>query len=148
MPTNFIQLNNKEDRSCFFERACIMAVKRMDLAWVSVRNIKKSTKFFTQALGLEVASGGEEFGWIELVGKDGGLVLGLGEEKDKESPVQPGNNAVITMTVDNIKRSKTAFEKKGATFIGDIFEVPGKLKIAMFQDPDGNYFHLVQELDK
>jgi len=120
----------------------------MDLAWVSVRNIKKSAKFFTQALGLEVASGGEEFGWIELVGKDGGLVLGLGEEKDKESPVQPGNNAVITMTVDNIKRSKTAFQKKGATFIGDIFEVPGKIKIAMFQDPDGNYFHLVQELDK
>ena len=55
-------------------------------------------------------------------------------------------NAVLAMTVDDIVAAKKELEGKKVSFIGDIIEVPGYVKMATFADPDGNIFQLVQEL--
>ena len=123
-----------------------MAVKGMHLSWISVSDVKKSKQFFTEVVGLKVTSSAEEYGWFELAGHEDGASLGVGECK-QPSPVMPGQNAVVTMTVENVEKAKAAMEAKGVIFIGDIIEVPGHVKMVFFADPDGNKFQLVENLD-
>jgi predicted enzyme related to lactoylglutathione lyase len=121
-----------------------MTVKAINLAWVSVSNFKKSEKFFTDVVGLKIDSSNEDgYEWAELSGHEGGSVLGIGVNNDSNEPVKPGNNAVITFTVDDIIKKKAEMEKMGVVFIGDIIEIPGYVKMAFFKDPDGNIFQLV-----
>ena len=49
-----------------------MVAKRSDLAWITVSDIKKAKQFFTEVVGLEVHTDTPEYGWLELVPKDGG----------------------------------------------------------------------------
>ncbi len=122
-----------------------MAIKSMDLAWISTSDFARSKKFFVDVLGLKVSSMTEEYEWMELTGSHGGAILGVGK-CTKDSPVQAGKNAVMTMSVDDLIKTKADLEAKGVTFVGDILVVPGHVKMAFFTDPDGNFFQLVQLL--
>ncbi|NDD53557.1 VOC family protein [bacterium] len=123
-----------------------MLIKTMGLAWVSVKDVAQAKQFFVETLGLTMASGSDEYGWMELVAADQGFRLGVGACHDAGQPVQPGNNAVVTMTVDDVVAAKKTLEGRGVQFVGDIVEVPGHVKMIFFKDVDGNYFHLVQML--
>ena len=126
-----------------------MIAKRSDLAWVTVSDIKKAKKFFTETLGLQVRTDTPEWGWVELVAKDGGSALGLGQfnpQYGKE--VLPGQNSIVTFSVDDIVKAKADFEKQGVTILGDIIEVPGHVKMLFFADLDGNKFQICQLLDE
>jgi predicted enzyme related to lactoylglutathione lyase len=128
-----------------------MNIKRMDLAWISVKDIQQSQKFFGETLGLTITSSTPEYGWLEVMAKEGGCLLGIGQGSESdadESPVKPGSNAVLTMTVDDIVAAKKELEGKSVRVIGDIIEVPGHVKMITFADPDGNIFQLVQDLSK
>ena len=119
----------------------------MDLAWITVNDLEKSKKFFTEVLGLKVSSGSDEHGWLELQGKDGGALLGVGQSRGgNQDQVNPGQNAIMTMTVDDIVQAKEMLETKGIKIVGDIIEVPGHVKMLMFTDLDGNKFQVVQML--
>lgn len=121
----------------------------MDLAWVSVKDIAKATEFFTQTLGLQKLSGDEQYKWVELGGSDGGVRLGVGEcttKDDSTSLVQAGQNAVVTMTVNDLDAARKHLTEKGVNFVGEIIEVPGHVKMIFFKDIDGNIFQLVQML--
>ncbi len=124
-----------------------MIVKRSDMAWITVSDIKKAKKFFTEVVGLELRCDTPEYGWIELAPKDGGSALGVGECNQQDSPVQPGHNAIVTFTVDDIVAAKEEFTKKGVTLLGDIVEVPGHVKMLFFTDFDDNKFQIVQLMD-
>lgn len=126
-----------------------MAIKKIELAWITVSDFSKAKSFFVDTLGLEIFSGSQEYNWLELRGKDGGMLLGVGASSDKaECAIKPGQNAVMAMTVDDIVTTKAELEAKGVVFHGDIIEVPGIVKMALFTDHDGNKFQLVQNLDK
>lgn len=124
----------------------VMNIKKMELAWISVGDIARSKQFFTATLGLQIASSAEEHGWLELKSAEAGCMLGVGKDGDGNGPIRPGMNAVLTMTVDDVVTAKAELEGKGVQFVGDILEVPGHVKMVMFQDPDGNCFQLVQHL--
>jgi predicted enzyme related to lactoylglutathione lyase len=115
----------------------------MGLSWIAVSDLGKARQFFTEVVGLKEVSVQEEFHWAEMQGTEGGALLGLGQSGGQHPPA-PGQNAVVTLTVDDIVATKADMEAQGVTFLGDIMEVPGQVKLAMFQDPDGNLFHLVQ----
>lgn len=123
-----------------------MAIKKISLCWVTVSDMEKAKTFFKDSCGLEITAGSSpEHGWLELVGQEGGMTLGVAQaSKDNQESV--GLNAVVTLTVDDIVATKDSMEKKGVTFIGDIMEVPGHVKMATFVDPDNNTFQLVQEI--
>ncbi len=124
-----------------------MSIKSMNLAWINVSDIQKAEKFFVQTLGLKIDSGAPEYNWLELKGSHGGMTLGIGQSDDtdaNQNPAKPGCNAVITMDVDDIVKTKADLEAKGVKFYGDIIEVPGHVKMATFADPDGNIFQLCQ----
>lgn len=122
-------------------------VKSFDLAWIVVSDIKKARKFFIETLGMQEHNYAEEFGWSELSGPDGGATIGLAQEND-ENEIGAGENAIITLTVDNVEKTAAELKKKGVKLIGGVIEVPGHVKMQMFADPDGNRFQLVQMLDK
>ena len=119
-----------------------MSIKKIGLSAITVSDIKKSTKFFSD-IGLKVKSSHPEFGWCEFTANDNGNILGVGQS---DGSMKPGTNAVVTVVVDDIAKSKADFESKGVKFISDIMEVPGEVKLALFKDLDGNVFYLAQEL--
>jgi len=124
-----------------------MAIKSMSLAWVTASDIKKAKAFFADTLGLDLTTDSAEHGWLELKGKDGGFTLGVGMSSP-ECPSKAGQNAVVCLDVDNVEETKKDLESKGVKFLGDIQEVPGHVKLALFADEDGNLFQLAQCLSK
>lgn len=122
-------------------------VKRMDLSWIVVSNLEKAKEFYTQVLGLKVHEYAQEYKWLEVIGHDGGMILGIFEE-NASSEDKAGSNAVVTMVVDDLVAAKHELEAKSVRFHGDIIEVPGHVKMATFTDADGNKFQLVQVLNK
>ncbi|MBA3957589.1 MAG: VOC family protein [Parachlamydiaceae bacterium] len=122
-----------------------MTVKGMHLSWIVVSDLKKAKKFFTESVGLQIAEAHDEMGWIELKGKEGGSILGIAQATDQE-PIKAGSNAVVTLTVDNLEQACSQFAKSGVRLVGTIQEIPGHVKMQLFEDLDGNKFQLVQIL--
>ncbi len=125
-----------------------MEIKKMELAWISVQDFARAKQFFTETLGLEIGHEVAAHGWLELKTATAGFYLGVGQYSEAANgPITPGSNAVLTLTVDDLLATKAELEAKKVVFVGEILEVPGHVKMALFQDPDGNHFQLVQRLD-
>lgn len=120
-----------------------MKAKSFDLAWVVVNDLKAAKKFYTEVLGFKVLSSHEEHGWIELMGQEGGSILGLAS-KSPHNPILPGQNGVITISCEDIVKARKDLEDNGTTLVGDIIEVIGAVKLQTFKDADGNFFQLAQ----
>ncbi len=126
-----------------------MAIRKMELAWITVSDFAQAKKFFVDTLGLTIFGGNEQFSWLELRGQDGGMLLGVGGSKPNDGcAIKPGQNAVMTFTVDDIEQTKAEFEAKGVVFASEIIEIPSIVKMALFVDPDGNKFQLVENLER
>lgn len=126
-----------------------MRAKTMGLAWITVNDFKKAIQFYTEVVGLKLVEMHEEWGWAELEGHEGGARLGIAQHQPDgcPHPVQPGQNAVLSFTVDNVDQARKDLEKKGATLIGPIEEVPGHVKMQLVRDVDGNYLNVVECLE-
>lgn len=122
-----------------------MSAKSMELAWIVVKDLKKAVQFYTEVIGLKLLELNEEFNWAELEGKEGGARLGIAQMGSQEG-FEPGENAFLTFTVDDLFLAKADVQNKGAKFIGEIEEVPGHVRMLMVIDLDGNRFQLVQKL--
>lgn len=114
------------------------------LSWIIVKDLSKAIQFYTEVAGLQLKEYHKEFGWAELSGPNGSS-LGIGQENDQD-PIRAGENAVVTITVNNIEEAKTHFAKKGAHLIGETIEIPGHVKLQTFIDADGNKLQLVEKL--
>lgn len=121
-----------------------MAIKRVSLSWVNVSSLEKTRAFFVDTLGLNVFEKHEEFGWMELQGKQGGVVMGTGVV-NPNSDERPGTNAVITFVVDDYQKTVKELKQKGIEFFDEMAGVPGIPRMISFKDPDGNHFQLVEE---
>jgi predicted enzyme related to lactoylglutathione lyase len=120
-----------------------MQVQSMDLAWIVVKDLKKAIQFYTEVMGLKLLEMHEEFGWAELKGHKGGSRLGIAQ---MDNTLQAGDNACVTMTVDNLEKAKELLEKKGVKCIGKLQEIPGHVKLQMVVDNDGNHMQLVEDI--
>ncbi|NGX60974.1 MAG: hypothetical protein K940chlam9_00451 [Chlamydiae bacterium] len=121
-------------------------IKSSNLTWIVVSDLKKAREFFVKKVGLKELTYAEEFGWVELSGAEGGSRIGLAEKNDIDG-LEPGINGVITLTVENLEASCKEFQAKGIKLVGEVMEVPGHVKLQMFQDDDGNYLQLVERLE-
>lgn len=120
-----------------------MAVKEIGLSWIVVKDVKSAVKYYTEVVGLKLMEMNEEYGWAELEGYEGGARLGIAQDNPQEK-VRPGQNAVVTFTVDNLQKSKENMLKKGAKCEGDVIEVPGHVKMQTVVDADGNRFQICE----
>lgn len=124
-----------------------MAIKGMNLNWITVTDIKKSKKFFHEILGLPIKQDTPEHNWLEVAPeKNTECRLGIGQANPEYPDEKPGTNAVITFTVDNLIAEKKRLESLGVKFLGDIIEIPHHVKMVTFVDYDGNRFQLVELL--
>lgn len=130
-------------------------IKSMELAWVTVTDIRKAKQFFVETLGLQVTDDAVEHGWLELTAPGDTFVLGIGQvqpnnqqQQDGCGSVKPGHNAIVTMTVDNLIEAKRLLEQKHVKMLGDVIDIPGHVKMQLFADFDGNKFQLVEILDE
>lgn len=123
-----------------------MENKGMHLAWIASKDFNEAIKFYTEVLGLKLLSKNETFNWAELQGEEGVMVGLSGPSQDcsHESPLKPGQNAVLTFTVTNIEEAREELLKNGTELLGEIQEVPGHVKLQLFKDPSGNLCHLCQ----
>jgi predicted enzyme related to lactoylglutathione lyase len=117
----------------------------MDMAWIVVKDLQEAIKFYTETVGFKLMELSEEFGWAELQGHQGGCRLGLAVAQP-HSPIQAGQNAVLTVTVPHLAKAKEQMSKRGIRWIGQEEEIPGHVKLQMAADADGNHFQLVELL--
>lgn len=123
-----------------------MKTQGIHLTWITVKDIKKAIKFYTETVGLELKEYAEEFGWAEFSGPTG-ATLGIAQENPMDN-VAAGSNGVVTVSVDDIEKAKAHFLRHGAKLVGDTLEVPGHVKLQTFVDADGNSLQLVEQLSK
>ncbi|MBA3751577.1 VOC family protein [Candidatus Dependentiae bacterium] len=125
-----------------------MKVKNISLAWITTAHLAQAKEFFRDDLGLDVSCDTEDMGWLEFsTPSKEGMMLGVAQMKAEEMH-KPGQNAVLTFTVENIEEAKQELESRGVTFVGAICEVPGHVKLASFLDKDKNMFQLVEDLSQ
>lgn len=122
-----------------------MNVKKIEMTWIVVKDVKAAVKFYTEVVGLKLMEFHEEYGWAELQGFEGGSRLGIAQESSEEQ-VKAGQNAVVTFTVGNLEQAKAEMVKKGAKCAGDIIEIPGHVKMQTVIDRDGNRFQVCESL--
>jgi predicted enzyme related to lactoylglutathione lyase len=124
--------------------------KSIDLVWIVVKDFKTAVKFYTDVVGLKLMEMNEEWGWAELQGYDEeGMRLGIAQQSlEGQDPVQPGQNAVLTIKVDNIDKATKNLLKQNAKLVGSIVEVPGHVKLQTVKDSEGNYFQLVEKISE
>lgn len=118
----------------------------MGLAWIVVKDFKSAVKFYTEVVGMKLMESNEEFGWAELEGYEGGSRLGIAQAGPCCGGVEPGQNAVVTFTVDNIDKAKAEMIAKGAKCEGEIIDVPGHVRMQTVVDGDGNRFQICEVL--
>lgn len=134
-----------------------MALKGMHLAWITVSDLDKAEQFFERSIGLRLEVSDKEHGWLEFSAEGSGMRLGVttvqqdgccggaaAPRPDACNNGGPGCNAVVTIDVDDIAKTKIEFESRGVQFTSPIMELPGHIKLASFVDFDGNRFQLVE----
>jgi predicted enzyme related to lactoylglutathione lyase len=121
-----------------------MNLKSMDLAWITVKDVKEAIKFYTETVGLKLTEFNEKFGWAELELPAGGAKLGIAQTCPESKDDQPGQNAILTFTVKDLDIAIADMLSKQAKSIGEVIDIPGHVKMQTFSDQDGNRFQLVQ----
>ncbi len=124
-----------------------MSIQGINLAWIVVADLKEAVRFYTEVVGLKLEELNEPFGWAEFSGSQGGARLGVAQANDREQ-IMPGQNAVVTLTVENLEEALQNFTRKGGKIVGEIIEIPGVVKMQMINDSDGNHFQIVEMLGK
>lgn len=122
-----------------------MNVKKIEMSWIVVKDVKAAVKYYTDVIGLKLMEFNDEYGWAELQGHEGGSRLGIAQANPREN-VKPGQNAVVTFTVANLDKAKEEMIKKGAKFEGEVIEIPGHVKMQTMFDSDGNRFQVCETL--
>jgi predicted enzyme related to lactoylglutathione lyase len=124
-----------------------VSIKSIDMTWIVVSDLKKAVKYYTEVVGLKLHQFAEEYGWAELSGREGGSQLGLAQNAS-HCPIKPGQNGVFTLTVESIQEQKKRLAAKNVSFLGDVIEVPGHVRLLLCEDADGNKFQLVESLSE
>jgi predicted enzyme related to lactoylglutathione lyase len=122
-------------------------VRGIKFVGIPVRNQDVSLKFYTQALGMKVATDQpftEKQRWIELFipGADTGVALFTPEGHEKRI----GEFQSISFWCDDVFAAAKALKTKGVTFIKEPKNEPWG-SIAVFADPDGNQFALSSKVN-
>ena len=106
------------------------------------KDIKKTIKFYTENLGFSVDDFNEQFGWAQLKAEDG-TTIGVVQE-NPFIRVEGGGNAIVSLLTVDIEKTRDELVKKNVNLIGDILNIPGKVKLQFFKDDDGNTFQFTE----
>ncbi len=120
-----------------------------DLGWepslliqLAVSDLDRSITFYTEVLGFELEARQNEISWARLTFGIDAVVLGIGEREALGS-----GSVSLNFGVDDIEAARSILENRGIEFDGPVLTVPGIVKLAEFEDPDGNRIRLAEDLE-
>lgn len=112
---------------------------------VTVRDMKKSARWYGSVLGFELLYEMEDMGWCELKTHIPGVTIGLGQSADE--PIQPGG-ATLVFGVEDMEQAVAALRDHGVALDGEVQTIADMVKLANFRDPDGNMLMFAQSLSQ
>ena len=118
-----------------------MQVERVDFVSFLTRDIPRARRFYTEVLGLEVESEGEND--MEL--RCGQVTLDLFDPSSIGQPFAP-SPAGLALRVPDVDATRAELEAKGVEFDGETVQT-SVCKQAWFKDPDGNSLMLHRRYD-
>ena len=111
----------------------MITVEHTDFVSVPVTDLERSTKWYSETLGLPQTGFGA---WPEFKLGDNVFLYLLDPTNVGQEFAGPHTSA-IALRVADVAEAKRALEEKGVQFDGDVFDT-GVCHMAQFADPDGN----------
>ncbi len=121
-------------------------IRGVDSILISSEDPKKLANFYKEKVGLKQTMEFEygekgETGYMFEVGKIGISILPHSEIKGKN--LNPAR-IMVNIEVDDCQKECERVKKAGVRCVAEMYHVEGYGYICTFEDPDGNYFQLVQ----
>ncbi len=121
-------------------------IKKIDAVLLSSPNAKKLAAFYTDTVGVKFQFEGEMGDGDNVYGasfKGSGDFTVMDHSKVKGKSTQP-ERFMVNFEVDNVQKEFNRLKKNGVKVISPVYHIQDYGYIATFEDPDGNYFQLVQ----
>jgi len=112
------------------------------LVQLRVANLDRAIEFYTKTLDFEVVRRNDSLHWAELSFGLPNVLIGVGEGEE----VKGSGTTSLNIGVRNVDRARAELETRGVQFLRPTQEVPGKVKLADFLDPDGNKIRLAESI--
>ena len=106
---------------------------KVSVIMLGVTDMNRSIAFYRDLLGLEVATEGAEFTFLN----GGGVTLALSRPHIQALGKEPGSVEVV-FAVDHVRKSYEALRAKGVEFKNQPRPATGPQWAANFADPDGH----------
>ncbi len=121
-------------------------IRGLEAVMLNSANAKKLAEFYRDVVGLKIKSEyemgeGENAYEMEVVY---GSALYINDHSDIQGKNKEPQRVFINIEVDNIEDETVRLKKEDVKVIQDVYHIEGYGLIATFEDPDGNYFQLVQ----
>lgn len=122
-------------------------IRGLEAVLVGSSNAKRLASFYKSVVGLKQGlvmenPDTDEEAYNMKAGKGPGLYI-LDHSKVEGMSKDP-SRVMFNLEVDDVEKEVKRLKKAKVKVIADIYHVPEYGLIATFQDPDGNYFQLVQ----
>jgi len=109
---------------------------------LAVADLDRAVAFYRDVLGLKEVVVSYEYNWAEFESGVPGCTIGMG--------VDPGGvgacQSSISFGVADLDAAREALQQRGVRFEPENIEVGDQVRLALFQDPDGNSLMLSQRL--
>lgn len=110
---------------------------------IFVSDMDRAARFYSEVLGLKIAyRAADKFCMIDA---GDGLMIGL--HPPAENAGAPGSNGATQLGLNvtqPIQDVVDALRKRGVNFHGPVIDDQGSVKLAFFNDPDGNTLYLCE----
>lgn len=123
-------------------------IRRFEAMLIFSENPRSLAEFYRDKVGLKITmememgeEGKEEA--FELSGGEGNSIY-IGHHSEVHGKNKEPQRIMFNLEVDDIEKEVEKVEREGIKKIQDIYHIEEYGMIATFEDPDGNYFQLVQ----
>ena len=118
-----------------------MNVERVDFVSFFTRDIPRAKRFYSEVLGLEIESEGED----DMEFRVGQVTLDVFDPSSQDQPFAP-SPAGLALRVPDVDAARAELEAQGVEFHGETIQT-SVCRMAFFSDPDGNALMLHRRFD-
>ncbi|MCO6435537.1 MAG: VOC family protein [Phycisphaerae bacterium] len=112
------------------------------LVQMRVSDLDRAVKFYHEVLDFDIRVRRDDLDWAEMTFGIPGVAVGLGAGGE----VKGSGSISLNIGVKNVDAARKLLESRGVHFLGETKIVPEKVKLADFEDPDGNRIRLAESL--